>query len=785
MKKFLKSKLAIVLMMPAIVSVSSLTYGQDNLQLEEIIVIATKRAQSTQDIPLSLQTVSGDTMDKMMITDFSELQSTIPSLRVGYGITTETVVIRGLGSGAERSFEQSVGMFIDGFYMPRSRQYQSPFFDVSQVEVARGPQSVVHGLNSTAGAISVVSNRSMPGDPFSADIMLDTELEHGGESTSIVLGGGISDNFGLRVAGKFSDRDGYYKNTFTGEDEGDTEDSLIRVTAVWQVTDSTSLTLKHESAERESFGDQGEIFSFAAGDVLEPNDNKLNWQRSTNGCLPDRSGFSSTMDVTGFYELPCSGQKTDLQTTVANLEINLKNHVVAIMAGRSEFEYDVLVDLDTTADSFVDASIDENFEQDAVEIRLTSNKGETFDYMVGAYYHNWELYNQQPGVYGPALYGGLLAGVGPYFPVDVAIFTDSQFEQTSKVTSLFAQGTWQASDDVRITGGLRWINEEKSSTYNSLCDLALIPSDSILPQALPGPLNLCSTNPASLGLSVERSSDNVLPEIAFQWDANDNAMIYGKYGESVKGGGFTSSQRNPASDWSPADQEYQDENATGIELGIKSRWMDDRLEVNAAIFDTEFEDLQVNTFTPVGGVIVQNVTNAAKASSSGLEVDFRYAANEWLQLGGAWSLQNVEYGYFANGTCSVESGLASPCDLSGRPLPNAPDWAGVIYADITSAISDNINFVANLSVSLSDEHYTDGSLEPAGLQDSWTKIDARIGVESSDGKWSLALIGRNLGDETVLSQSQSFFDNFLRPTYFGYLEPPRRIYLQARYRFGG
>ena len=753
--------------------------------LEEIVVTATKRDTSTQDIPLSLQTMSGDAMDNMLITDFTELQSAIPSLRVGYGITAETVVIRGLGSGAERSFEQSVGMFIDGFYMPRSRQYQSPFFDVSRVEVARGPQSVVHGLNSTAGAISVISNKSLPGDPFTADIIVDTELEFGGESASIVLGSGIGENFGLRVAGKFSDRDGHYKNSFTGQDEGDTEDELIRVIAVWSITDSTSLTLKHESAKRESFGDQGELFSFAGGAAVEPNDNSLNFERSTNGCLPDRSGFASTMGVSGFYDLPCSGQRTDLQTTVANLEITLKNHVVSIVAGHSEFEYDVLVDLDTSSDSFVDASIDENFEQDAFEIRLTSNKGGRFHYMIGAYYHDWKNFNSQPGVFGPATLGGVLSGAGPAFPVDVAVFSAGEFLQSSQVSSVFAQGTWQVSEKLSITGGLRYIDEDKDSVYDAPCQLALIPSDQRTPQALPGPLNLCNSNPAVVGLKVERSSDNLLPEIAFQWHISDSVMIYGKYGESVKGGGFTTATRNPPADFSPSDQEYQDENATGIEFGIKSRWMNDRLELNAAIFDTDFDDLQVNTFTPTGAVIVQNVTNAASASSQGLEIDFRYAASEWLQLGGAWSFQSVKYGSFVNGTCSIASGMASPCDQSGQPLPNAPDWAGTLYADMTVPIFGNMNLVANLSVSLSDEHFTDGSLEPAGLQSSWTKVDARIGVEASDGRWSLTLVGRNLGNELVLSQSQSFFNNTFAPTYLGYLEPPRKIFLQGRYRFGG
>ena len=184
----------------AAIALSQLAVSAAQAQLEEVLVTATKRAENPQDIPLSIDVVSGETMKNMGITDFVELQSSIPSLNVAYGVTTEVIAIRGLGSGQERSFEQSVGMFIDNFYMPRSRQYQSPFFDVARVEVARGPQSAIHGLNSTAGAISVVTNKTMPGDPFVFDVMADYEMEYGGGGIEAVIGGSPTDSVGLRLS---------------------------------------------------------------------------------------------------------------------------------------------------------------------------------------------------------------------------------------------------------------------------------------------------------------------------------------------------------------------------------------------------------------------------------------------------------------------------------------------------------------------------------------------------------------------------------------------------------
>ena len=131
-------------------------------QLEEVIVTATKRAESTQDIPMSVQAVSGERLEAMAITDLGDLSTTIPNFSIGDGLTTNLITMRGVGSGEDRSFEQSVSMFVDGIYMPRSRQTRSPFFDADRVEVLRGPQAVLFGLNSTAGAISYPRGGEQP-----------------------------------------------------------------------------------------------------------------------------------------------------------------------------------------------------------------------------------------------------------------------------------------------------------------------------------------------------------------------------------------------------------------------------------------------------------------------------------------------------------------------------------------------------------------------------------------------------------------------------------------------
>ena len=139
-------------------------------QLEEIVVTATKRETTPKEIPMAIQAVTGETMSAKGIDNLDQLASFIPNFQVGDGLLSTVVSMRGMSSQPERGFDQSVGMFIDGIYKPRSRQYRAPFLDVNRAEVLRGPQAVLFGLNSTAGAVSIVSNSNQPGDDFEASI---------------------------------------------------------------------------------------------------------------------------------------------------------------------------------------------------------------------------------------------------------------------------------------------------------------------------------------------------------------------------------------------------------------------------------------------------------------------------------------------------------------------------------------------------------------------------------------------------------------------------------------
>ena len=480
-------------------SFSSIIHAQGTL--EEVIVTATKREASSQDIPISIETISGDSLDQMGIENFNDLSATIPNFTVGFGITSQSVIMRGLGSGQERSFEQSVGMFIDGQYMPRSRQYISPFFDVERVEVMRGPQSVVQGLNSTAGAVSVVTKKHRPGEAFTAEFGADYEFSFGGPVFTAAVGGSPSDTLGIRAAVKYQDIDGFFDNSTTGNEEGEVEQRMVRINAIWEPTSNLSVGMKYERGSQDVDGHLGEIFGTAGAAAFEPTDGVLNWTRSSEG---------TTINSLGVLAANQPGQTIDTDNFVIDASYTLNDHVLTVIAGHSEFDYSLTTDLDTTALPLLDASISETYEQDSVEFRITSPTGNQLEYLAGIYYLDSELANEQPNVFGPGLIGPGSAAEGT-----------GTFALDTELISVFGQLTWNFNEQFRLTGGIRYTDEDKDVLRDSRCNLAALPSTLIPVPNIPG---VCP-NPLLNGFTDSRSSDNWMPEVVLQWNATEDIML--------------------------------------------------------------------------------------------------------------------------------------------------------------------------------------------------------------------------------------------------------------------
>lgn len=737
-------------------------------QLEEILVTATKRSESTQDIPMSVQAISGERLDAMAITDLGDLATTIPNFSIGDGVTTNLITMRGMGSGEDRSFEQSVSMFVDGIYMPRSRQTRTPFFDANRVEVLRGPQAVLFGLNSTAGAISIHSAVNNPGDAFEARITGEYESEYEGGMGTLVVGGSPLDNLGLRLAVESGESgDGYIDNDFIGE-QGDTETTVGRVSAVWEASASLTVIAKYNYADYELHGQMAEATNRAAA-ALDNGDGELNYRNSGIGeLLPLLAPISQ-------HDLTEPGSEQEVNNFSLNLDYALGEHTLTGLFGYSDYDYKLSTDLDSVSFAgaglpglSLDAMSYEEYEQTSFELRLTSPGGETLDYVVGIYYQDSTLKSDQPNI--QKLPPGVVLPTSDFYERG-----NNVFEQDATLWSGFASLTWNINDQLRLIGGGRYSDDDKDTQRQSICQHSFDGGNNWVPAGF----NTGACAQAS-DQSNNITSDNFMPEIVVQYDWGEDTMVYAKYNESAKSGGAATGTSIP-----DGRLIYDDETAKGFELGFKTRFADGMAELNAVAFYTEFDDLQVKSSSFEGTQVITNVGNAGEATTQGVELDGRWAASEWLNVGGALAYLDASYDDYKNAACNQSGSTpANPdglgCDASGEDLTFSPEWSGSVFADVTLPVTDAINVVGNLTMSYSDDYLTDGTLDPQLMQDSYTKYDASIGIEASSGQWNVSVIGKNLSDEEINMSGQPLGAGY----DIAYLMPPRLVVVQATWRFG-
>ena len=302
-----------------------------------------------------------------------------------------------------------------------------------------------------------------------------------------------------------------------------------------------------------------------------------------------------------------------------------------------------------------------------------------------------------------------------------------------------------------------------------------------------------------------------------QWDVTDQAMLYASVSTGYKSGGYDEAYTGAGdvirlsdniltgepngqviAGADPSILEYAEETVLAYELGAKMSLLDGAAEMNIAVFRSEYDDLQTSSL--VGDVF--RVGNAGEAITQGVEIDGRWAITEHLTVGGSLAYLDAEYDNFEGATCTVpqvsdpvanpgcldengdniEAGGTGGQDLSGRDMLFSPEWSSNLNAQYYFPLSNGMEIVTGVDMNYSDEFYSALDLDPNTQHDDYVQWNARIALVGQDDAWSLALIGKNLTDETTyawrndvpLSASNS---------YFGVTERPRSIAVQGRYRF--
>lgn len=656
--------------------------------LEEIVVTAQRRSQNLQEVPISIDAISGTEIARQGFRNMDQLADFSPSILIDSRIQDQDVAIRGVGTtGNNLTLEQAAPTFVDGVHYGRTSQIKGAFIDLERIEVLRGPQPVYFGQNATAGAFSLITRK--PGDEWEGN--LNSEVGNFGRKTiEGGIGGPITDTLGIRVAGKWDRMEGYLTDVFTGDKFPGTRDIAGRAIVQWTPTEQFEATMKFQFSDYNGGSDGAAVALSGAGqsDDIERKVLISGYQNFTiiplTNSLKDGLGVR-TGPLYWFADNTINNADTTLCTATVTTNcggnIDMRAAVSALrggdITGRENIDpWDTYLNMNYTFGNDIELSSltgfsrltrsyvrensnspffmnmqnrSEDYNSWSQEIRLTSPSGGKVEWMVGAYWQQTDLElrsdNLRAELRRPRRYN--------------EVFEDAEW------LSAFATLTYNFWDDkASIDLGARYTDIKKEAGiagYSATWIFNIEPVSRSGYTTLPGglytyrydlqrfiPTEWDARAPVGLtdlvfGLREgenggayrgEWNDDDINPQITLRYRPTDDISTYAKWSQAFKAGGFnTGSSTVPAT----RDQfELLSEYAENWEIGAKGTFMDGRLRTNASAFWMEVEDLQIATtridltnLTQQGS----SSTNAGKQRVRGFEFDTTFAATERLTLG--------------------------------------------------------------------------------------------------------------------------------------------------------
>ena len=689
--------------------------------LEEVLVTAQKRAQSAQEIPLTINVVDGDILQNFAISTTNDLADSVPGLTVqATPQNLSNITIRGLGTGAgSESFDQSVGLFVDGIYAGRLREFSTSLFDVERIEVIKGTQNSLLGKNTSLGAISVVTRR--PGEEIAGYIQTDYEFEY-----DSLYGTGAIDlptEFGnYRVAVNWVDEGGYVDNGFTGNEGPEREQTTVRVTALYDVGEDGELTLSYQyddlSIDGDTFqpvkDDLGVIASIDPLVDLDADKDKRAWTA--------QSGSGDADD------------EQDSHRAMINYEQRFGEFTFTSLSGYSEYDNRRVVDSDFLIVEYLSTAYDTDFEQFTQEFRLASPASENLEYIAGLFYLNSELN-----------YEGL---TDAHFPPTVIPLDGSYvrgYDQDTEVWSAFGQGTYSITSDWRVTLGLRYTDEQKDANWSNTITRIGNPLFPVFIEEVPN-------------TPLDREEDNLDGSINIQYELNDDIMTFASWARGTKSGGFATDGVD-----SPEDAEYDSEEAETWEVGAKMNLLSGAALLNLSAFYTDIDDFQVVTFVGDGFL-----TETIAAETQGIEAEAQWAVTADLMLAASATYAEAE---------EKDSGLTLPQAPQWSASTNANYSTALGESGYILGIQGQLNW--------RDEQYNQRGEPEADDDLTLLNLRVAITAPNDQWEVAVVGRNLLNDDTSFLFDFPVVTPLVVPPgtTKFGSLNRPRTIALQARYNF--
>ncbi len=808
-------------------------YSQEGF--EEIVVTATKRQSTLQEVPVAVSVTDSETIQQAQILDILDLQTSVPSLRVTQlqSSGNTNFVIRGFGNGANNpGIEPSVAVFIDGVYRSRSAAALADLPNLERVEVLRGPQSTLFGKNASAGVISVVT--ALPDEEFGG--MVEAVVGNYGQTgLKGYVSGPISDNIGFSLGASLNERDGFITDIPTGVEYNERSRWSVRGQLAITPTDNFSLRF---------IADYDEIDELCCGLANIVSGPTANAVKFTGGNLVEEDPFSRTSyyNFDPYNEVENSGISMQADFDLANSTIT---SITALRNVHRVEDFDAdFTSSDILSTNWSDTDID-TFTQ---EFRWTSNGGETFDWMVGGFFFDEDVSYDTELFFGAdtRLYVDLLTGApGTLGAVEAAIglpagtfFADgtgvAEFTgQANTATSFFGTVDFYLSDRSTVSLGVNYTQDEKDAfvgqtntnvfsqvdfvavgfagAFGALTGLPPTPANiaanpaaaaaaqfvSVSPCTASNPVNCNSllalqplqVLPPAVGFpnSVETGNSDdsdTTWTLRFALDVTDDVNMYVSAGT-----GFKSTSWNLSRDTKPFASDIGAIIAGGLavpnmtsgtrfaapeEATVYELGLKARFErgaVNIAVFDQSIEGFQSNLFIGTGFVLA----NAGEQSTFGVELDSTFHPTDDLKLTFAGTYLDPTYDSFVGA-----EGPDGPVDLSGTRPAGVHSFSGVAAATYDLSFSNGMGGFLRFEYLHESRVQVVENIPESVASREVNSLNASFGV-STDSGWDFTIWGRNLtDDEFLMSAAPGVFQ---QGSFSGYPNPPRTYGVTARKSF--
>jgi iron complex outermembrane receptor protein len=697
-----------------------LAQPQEAQMLEEVLVTATKRSASVQEISVSVSAFSADDIMRGGIEDITRLGYMVPGMKVGQSGNELRLAMRGTRqNNVGTEAEQVVGIFEDGVYVPTTTQALGSYVDLDRIEVLRGPQGTLYGRNTFGGTVNIHTKAPTLDETkgYVTGLYGDYDRTKLEGAVNVPLG----DTVAVRLAGMIDEHDGYIENHYPGVDDLRDQDlSYYRASILWAPNDSFDATFRYAYMDQTSTSDAIWGYQhigaytdgvFAKGNQLgtpgaSDNFDQGPWDVRRN--LPSNADTESnayTLSVNyridGLFDVKFIGNITDFE-------------------GNQNFDSDYSDGGDADNNGFTGWKSDQDTW--STELQLVSNGEGPLEWMLGAYYFDqdsdWNWQSRENGQF-----------IVPHW--------DQIGNYTSNSTGYFANATFAVSDELRLIAGYRYAEDEKQQK-NQL-DWSVFPP-------IPAP-----------GTGSEGDWDKDLWKGGVEYDLNEDSMAYLQVSTGYRAGGINAIDPNIPLTFEP-------ETVTAYEVGYKSTWMDSSLVFNVAAYYNEFEDMQAQSFVNRGGNTFEFTESGGEIDTYGVEVEFTWLPIDNMRIQGTLAYMDSEFGDYdiswVAGLDQLESRRTAEGNLSLEDMTPAlsPEWTSSLQASYDFHLPGGSVLMPLIQIAYSDEYNTFDIELPEAEQDSYTMADARLIWTSPSENIEAQAFVLNIGDEEVITRSTMYND---------------------------